>query len=61
MNKIQNNKKAIELTLNTIVVLIILVIVLIIMIIFFTKYYSSNAESVNNIGDNAINLSKTYK
>lgn len=55
------NKKGVELTFNVIVILILLVIVLIIMIFFFVKYYGSNANSINNVGENAINMSKAYK
>ncbi len=54
------NKKGVEMTLNTIVILIILVIVLIVMIYFFSKYYGSNANNLNDIGDNAINVSRNF-
>ena len=53
-------KKGVEMTLNTIVILIILVIVLIVMIFFFSKYYGSNANNLNTIGNNAINMSRNF-
>lgn len=60
MNKIKN-KKGTELTLNTIVMIILIIIAFMLIIFFFNKYYNSNSQSINSIGENAINMSKTYK
>ena len=55
----KHNKKAVELTLETIVVFIIVVIVLVVVISYFVKNYSGGAGVVIDVGNeslkNAIN------
>jgi uncharacterized membrane protein YvbJ len=55
MNKLKQNKKANELSLQTVVIFIILLIVLIVMIYFFTTHYGSNSDTLTSIGKDAIN------
>lgn len=49
------NKKAMELSLQTIAIMIIVVIVLIVMIIFFTSHFGSNSETFLNSSTSVIN------
>ena len=49
-----NNKKGMEMALQTIVLLIILIIVLIIVISFFVGEYSQGSKTVTDIGKGAI-------
>lgn len=59
-NDIKKTKKAIELSLETIVVFIIAIIVLIVIIYFFSGHYNTNQNSLVDIGDHIINQSKKY-
>lgn len=54
MNKLIKNKKAVELSFQAIAILIISIIVLILIIYFFSDKYSTNTDSLSNIGNNAI-------
>ena len=54
INGITKNKKAVELTFQTIIVFIILVIVLIVMILFFVTHYGGNFGSIINVGNSTI-------
>lgn len=59
MKQLKDNKKAVELTLQTIVIFIILLVTLIVMIYFFTTHYGSNSDTLINIGSDAINNAKS--
>ena len=48
---IKDNKKGVELTMQTVVVLIIVIIVLIVVIVFFTTNYGENAGTLFKIGE----------
>jgi uncharacterized protein (UPF0333 family) len=61
IKKIKENKKAIELTFQTIVVFMILIIVLIFMIFFFVNHYGSNSDSLHNVSSSAIDAAKNFK
>ena len=50
-----NQRKAIELSLQTVVILIILLIVMLVMAVFFGQHFTDNAGSIFSIGDSAIN------
>ena len=58
MKKLKDNKKAIELTLQTIVIFIILIIVLVFVIIFFTEHFTSNSDTATNIGEGVIDSAR---
>ena len=49
------NKKAMELSLQTIAIFVIVIIVLIVMIIFFTGHFGENSNLFLNSSNNAIN------
>jgi len=51
-------KKAVELTLQTVVIFIIVLVVLVIMIYFFSDKYVSNCDTINTIGGEAINQAR---
>jgi len=55
MANLKNNKKAVELTLQTIIVFIIIVIVITIMIYFFSTHFNDNNQTIISIGEGAIN------
>jgi uncharacterized membrane protein YvbJ len=57
----RKNKKAVEMTLQTIITLIIIVIVLLVLTIFFVKYYSGNSNSVIEIGKGATDMANNFK
>ena len=59
MNQIKTNKKASELSLQTIVVFIILIIVLVVTIYFFTSNYSENSTTIIDIGKGAIDTANS--
>ena len=48
------NKKATELSLQTIIVLIIILITFIVLIYFFVTHYGSNSDSLIDVGNNVI-------
>ena len=48
------NKKAVELTLNLIVILIIALVVLLVMIYFFGGNFVSGSENIQNISDSVL-------
>lgn len=52
--KIKNNKKGIELTLQTIVVMIIVIIVLVVMIFFFSNHFGGNSDVFFNASNSAV-------
>lgn len=54
------NKKAVELTMQTIVVFILMLVVLIVMIYFFTNHYGANSDSIIDIGNGAIEQAKNF-
>ncbi|MCA9496793.1 MAG: hypothetical protein KC589_07640 [Nanoarchaeota archaeon] len=53
--EIKNNKKAVELSLQTIVIFIIILIVLIVIIYFFVQNYSQGSGQIIDTGNNIIN------
>ncbi|MCA9459501.1 MAG: hypothetical protein KC550_03050 [Nanoarchaeota archaeon] len=53
--KLQENKKAIELSLQTIVIFIIIVIVLIVIVYFFVGNYSEGSHRIIDTGGEIIN------
>jgi len=55
INKLNKNKKGVELALTTIVVFIILVITLFVIINFFSGNYIDNSNKLIEIGNNSIN------
>ncbi len=57
----RKNKKAVEMSLQTIITLIIVVIVLLVLTIFFVKYFSGNSSSVIEIGKGATDVASNYK
>ena len=52
------NKKALELSLQTVVTLIILVVVLIVVVFFFISHWGENFDSLRGLGNSAINASR---
>lgn len=54
-----NNKKGVELTLETIAVFIILLVVFIVIVYFFTTHYSSNSDALINAGNDALNNARS--
>jgi len=54
MSNIKNDKKAVELSLQTIVVFIIVVIVILVMVFFFSTHFNSGSQSIVDIGGEAI-------
>ncbi len=52
--KFNNNKKGVELTLQTIVIFIILVVVLVVMIFFFVNHYGDNLGTLWDVGNSSI-------
>ncbi len=59
--KLIKDKKGVELTLNTIIVFIILLIVMIVVILFFSEHFTTNNDSITNIGKDAILNAKNLK
>jgi len=55
------NKKASELSLQTIVIFIILLIVLIVIIVFFSSKYGTGSANLMDISNNSIELAKNFK
>lgn len=53
VNKLEN-KKAVELTLNLIVILIIALVVLLVMVYFFGENFIGGSEQVKNISDSVL-------
>lgn len=52
------NKKAMELSLQTIVILVIVLVVLFVMIFFFTNHYGDNSDTLLNVSGSAIENAK---
>lgn len=48
-------KKGVELSLQTVVVLIIVIIVIIVMISFFSEHFTSNSDAITDTGKNILN------
>lgn len=59
--KIQNNKKGVELTLQTIAIFILVIIVMIMIISFFTTHYGDGADRLFDVGNSTIESAKNYK
>ena len=58
MNKLKMNKKAVELTLQTIIVMIIVIIVLVVMIVFFSNHFGDNSQVFLNTSSSVIDEAK---
>lgn len=55
MKKINQNKKGVELTLQTIIMLIIAILVLIMMIYFFSGNFTENTSVIKDTGSGVLN------
>ena len=55
-----NNKKAIELSLETVVIFIILIMVLIIIIFFFSGHYLDGQNGLNVVSNSSIDKAMNY-
>ncbi len=60
MKQLNQNKRAVELTLQTIVIFILLLITLIVMIYFFTTHYGNSSETMMGVGSDAIKNAKNF-
>ncbi len=57
----KQNKKGIELTMQTIVIFIIAITVLIVVIFFFSSNYTQGSTNIANVSSGAIDAAKNYK
>jgi len=58
MKSLFKGRKAMELSLQTVVTFIILIIVLIVLLYFFSTHYNENSNTVFQIGKSAIDTAK---
>jgi len=55
-----NSKKAMELSMSTIVVFILAIIVLIVIVFMFKNGWTENNQAAANVGKSAIDAAKNY-
>jgi len=60
MNKIKQNKKAVEMPLNILVGIILAIIALAIIIMLFNGQYGENSDKAGAIADGAFDMAKNY-
>lgn len=60
MNNLKQNRKGIEMTLQTVVIFILLIIVLAVVSFFFVNNYMDNSGMLTNVGNSTIDSVKNF-